>query len=332
MATLFFFVLGATFLINNVLAGMSTSYCAQGTGGCHEHFETTFFQDSTGTLSLDDCAAKCNELGCKSFNHGKPGVARENWCNVYPVACTSAGDSDWNNYLPASDDRCTHEYEVVKTGGLTFSQAQAHCETTYGTNLATIWNDADARYLLDTAKNTLGGYAWIGLNDVDAEGGWLFESRQFECVEEYGAGGCDAAYPYWHVGEPNDVGANEDCAHVRVEATEIWDMLNDHTCTWTGTSGFFCDASRADAAAVGGWLLGDIANSNRGAENYYSNGEYPSWFLYGGVSLLVLLLAVNLVMMTYVNCCKKTNSRRAYQVVKFADSDVDQSAALPINV
>lgn len=43
---------------------------------------------------------------------------------------------------------------------------------------------------------------WIGANDIDSEGDWVWESDKSKLV-----------FRYWHVGEPN--GEYEDCGTIR---------------------------------------------------------------------------------------------------------------------
>jgi len=49
-------------------------------------------------------------------------------------------------------------------------------------------------------------------------------------------------------------------------------------------------------------------------------------------SLLVFLLAANLVMMCYVNVCGGKQGRARYQKVKIVDSDSDVAEAVPMNI
>ena len=68
---------------------------------------------------------------------------------------------------------------------------------------------------------TSGLYCWIGLNDLNAEGTFLW------------ADGNSDSYRNWAVGEPNDQG-NEDCALMWVGG--YWD---DDSCTATRGC-YFC--------------------------------------------------------------------------------------------
>ncbi|XP_066270066.1 macrophage mannose receptor 1-like [Branchiostoma lanceolatum] len=83
----------------------------------------------------------------------------------------------------------------------------------------------------DNATNTfihnLGGVTprWIGLTDAENETQWVFEDGQSLAA---------TGYNNWYPGEPNDVGAWEDCA-VLFSSGHLW---HDIPCTYT--RGFIC--------------------------------------------------------------------------------------------
>ncbi len=102
---------------------------------------------------------------------------------------------------------------------MSWLDANANCTYKYGTTLATITNDEEA----NTVMNMLGGsHAWIGLNDRDVEGEWVWASGH-ECD-----GDC-ADLEWWNGNEPNDY-KDEDCAHKRSAASTISKLLNDRGC------------------------------------------------------------------------------------------------------
>eukprot|EP01083_Nonionella_stella_P173061 595789_1 len=75
-------------------------------------------------------------------------------------------------------------YEIIVPGvPYTRPLAQAACQSQYGTDLATIVSEADATEALRVA-NTISAsfFIWIGLNDLDTEGTYVFE----ECQSQYG--------------------------------------------------------------------------------------------------------------------------------------------------
>jgi len=57
--------------------------------------------------------------------------------------------------------------------------------------------------------------AWIGLNDMRAEGQWVWDSGE------------PVTYVNWAAGEPNDVRGNEDCVEVLATHRRGW---NDNQC------------------------------------------------------------------------------------------------------
>eukprot|EP01083_Nonionella_stella_P081737 225330_1 len=118
-------------------------------------------------------------------------------------------------------------YKIIDTGGpYTRAEAQALCQSQYGTDLATIVSEADATEAY-TYANTIAGSKniWIGLNDIDTEGTYVFEDGT----------ACDDFCPQiWKTGEPNDYNALEDCAYIRIRnVDEIYNnnMVNDVGCT-----------------------------------------------------------------------------------------------------
>ena len=65
---------------------------------------------------------------------------------------------------------------MVHNAAITWSEAQAHCVSTYGTTLATIKTDIDANTVL-TMKQSIGDVrVWVGLNDIGTEGDWEWVS------------------------------------------------------------------------------------------------------------------------------------------------------------
>jgi len=121
--------------------------------------------------------------------------------------------------------KMTAGYHYVSTS-MTWSNANAYCQSQYGTTLATVTSDADITEMLALSGSTS---HWIGLNDLDTEGYWVWESG-YSC-----GGDCDTL-SWWHSGEPNNSGGNQDCGVLWPSGT-----FDDGTCT--GSLPFMCDES-----------------------------------------------------------------------------------------
>ncbi|XP_019622322.1 PREDICTED: ZP domain-containing protein-like [Branchiostoma belcheri] len=80
------------------------------------------------------------------------------------------------------------------------------------------------------------GIRWIGLNDIDNEGQWVFEDSQTLA---------SSGYANWAPGEPNDSGGAEDCALV-FGSTHTW---NDGPCT-VSTVAFICQLGPGTTSAT----------------------------------------------------------------------------------
>lgn len=92
-----------------------------------------------------------------------------------------------------------HNYEVVTGDWYTaHDKAVALSNTPFGGHLV-IFNDAAEE---DWVKATFGtsGHYWIGMNDIAAEGNWVWTNGE------------PVTYTNWAPGEPNNFGGNEDWA------------------------------------------------------------------------------------------------------------------------
>eukprot|EP01084_Bolivina_argentea_P048113 88667_1 len=128
----------------------------------------------------------------------------------------------------------THrEYLLIEDGLFTWSDAQQACQDRFGSDLATIITAEDAKEALriaNTASNQ-GLDLWIGLNDIDTEGDYVFV-EETECDEA----DVDCGLVFFKTGEPNNYDTGEDCVSIRlrnVETVTYKDMLNDNQCTFT---------------------------------------------------------------------------------------------------
>eukprot|EP01084_Bolivina_argentea_P307474 531468_1 len=143
--------------------------------------------------------------------------------------------------------------------GLTWHEANDYCLKTYGSELATIENDFDAAALLylrmqneewvgatpqyDPTYNTY----WIGLNDIDQQGTYVFvldddTDGGFNCN-----GNCNNIM-YWKDNEPNNEVNSQtaNCAVITDPETDRFDfsdMLQDEDCSATNTA-FFCNPTK----------------------------------------------------------------------------------------
>ena len=105
-----------------------------------------------------------------------------------------------------------------------WTDAQEYCQDTFGTDLASVHSDQDMD-IITTLSNGL--RVWIGLNDIDEEGTFIWTD------------GSPFDYAIWKPGEPN----NYDSGHgVFDDCGEIWTSImswNDRYCT--ATRYFLCN-------------------------------------------------------------------------------------------
>jgi len=123
-------------------------------------------------------------------------------------------------------------YHVVTSqGSVTWPTARDYCQNTYGSTLATITSNADAAELSSLIQASSSGNFWNGLNDLNSEGVWEWQSGH-DC-----GGNCNSL-SWWNNNEPNDSGNNEDCGHMWVSGSSV--KMNDHQCTGLKLP-FICD-------------------------------------------------------------------------------------------
>ena len=67
---------------------------------------------------------------------------------------------------------------MAPVGGINWTDANEYCNDVYDTQLATIYNDYYAQSLLDlrTLYGVSDHYFWVGVNDHDTSGVWVYES------------------------------------------------------------------------------------------------------------------------------------------------------------
>ena len=61
---------------------------------------------------------------------------------------------------------------MVYDDSITWYAANAYCNSTYGTTLATIKDDTDANTVLAMKQSIGSNHVWVGLNDIVTEGEW----------------------------------------------------------------------------------------------------------------------------------------------------------------
>eukprot|EP01083_Nonionella_stella_P020728 57528_1 len=144
-------------------------------------------------------------------------------------------------------------YEHVEDQ-MNWAQAESHCQSVYGTHLATIWNDQAAEELL-----TLPTDVWIGINDLEVEGRYVYAGSL--C-----GGSCGSNYKYWMQGQPNDH-YGQDCGVVEVSRSTIEDMLHDGPCE--STIAFACNKKQPSA------LIELLDNAIFAASSHHDDGLSP---------------------------------------------------------
>ena len=106
---------------------------------------------------------------------------------------------------------------------MSWSDANAYCESTYGTTLAKITSDEENTLVREAATAAgISSRVWIGASDDTTEDTFLWVD------------GSSVDYSNWASGEPNDYGSGEDCAEQYSGGT--W---NDRSCT--STQAFVCN-------------------------------------------------------------------------------------------
>jgi hypothetical protein len=130
---------------------------------------------------------------------------------------------------PEVECRTEESYLICAHAGLTWSQAQSYCES-QGGDLVKI-DDTDENTAL-TAAFTETGSAWIGANDIDAEGQFVWLDGSTVPLD---------AEP-WAESQPNDNAEDgEDCAVLHSGAGEWNDVSCDLTSFGDEDISFICE-------------------------------------------------------------------------------------------
>ena len=78
------------------------------------------------------------------------------------------------------------------------------------------------------------GQTWLGINDIESEGDWVWET------------GDPVEYTNWCGGEPNNWGKNEDCVVMKNNNAQCW---NDLGCN--NQRNYVCQYETEEAGAAG---------------------------------------------------------------------------------
>ncbi len=159
----------------------------------------------------------------------------DNDASIYPQAGDTYGDgvdSDCDG-LDCEADADGTNYFLVCPQATTWSDAQATCNAA-GYELASIRNDTENALVEALGDGlTVLEFYWLGFNDIDSEGTWLWSD------------GYSGSYTKWTPGEPNNTG-DADCASTYHGL--LWD---DRGCTDpNATQGFVC-GTREPSLALG---------------------------------------------------------------------------------
>jgi hypothetical protein len=108
-----------------------------------------------------------------------------------------------------------HEYWLCEDGD-PWVAARAFCMI-QGGDLTSIQSQAENDFLFDAINQLSNGKWWMGFNDRAAEGTWVWSD------------GSAVVFTHWEMGEPNNVGGNEDCGQLnRFFPSSTW---NDEPCS-----------------------------------------------------------------------------------------------------
>ena len=139
---------------------------------------------------------------------------------------------------------------VDDQGDLTYDEANAYCESEYGTTLAIIDTQTEFDCILDLIDDGDGG--WIGLYDTSESDIGFFEfidDPKTDCIDEDNGlySGLCVYSEWWQLGQPKQICAEENGSKcVRIKA-DIEKINNDIQCENT-LSSFVCDAASTSSA------------------------------------------------------------------------------------
>ncbi|MFT5679608.1 MAG: hypothetical protein ACI8RZ_000512, partial [Myxococcota bacterium] len=179
--------------------------CDGQVNGCgEEKLDETVDADGDG---LSICDGDCDDTEAASY------AGAEEICDRLDNDCNGETDEHQECYGCTTSDPY-----LVCTDALTWADASEAC-TTFGYHLVTIDDATENSAVAALYSSTF----WIGFNDHDSEGDFVWED------------GSAVTFTSWGSGEPND-SSNEDCTHTNWSSAGIW---NDYDCS--NTEPFVCE-------------------------------------------------------------------------------------------
>jgi hypothetical protein len=152
------------------------------------------------------CGGDCNDTVATTYTG-----ARE-LCDGYDNDCDASVDEDGVCGTCQVRLHGDHAYMFCPSGRV-WTDARAACQA-WGHELCTFNDEAEERWVSDTAGSLVAGTWWIGFHDTVVEGRWEW------------ANGEPVTWTHWSAGEPNNAGGAEDCMEIRWSGY-AW---NDNNC------------------------------------------------------------------------------------------------------
>ena len=149
------------------------------------------------------------------------------WPAFYPIFFKKIFQQGCSDDWEEHGDRCYY----WSTDKKTWNEAEAFCQQENG-HLASITSEAINQYFLDGWNSRGRSRTWIGGNDIDKEGTWIWTD------------GSPFDFTFWHPSEPNNYG-NEDCLHLSRGSwltVQIGGRWNDRPCSYSMT--FVCSMKK----------------------------------------------------------------------------------------
>ena len=172
---------------------------------------TTIEDDDTDGDGVLICEGDCDDTDIQV----SPNATET--CNSQDDDCDGAVDDDpscWGCTEQSGYLFCTSKQSWAVAGEV--------CQS-LGRMLVTLDDAQENELVRATATALVGAHVWVGLNDHESEGVWVWTD------------GDALGFTAWHSGEPNDYGAGEDCGQLYVN----YGTWNDASC---GSGlGFVCE-------------------------------------------------------------------------------------------